>query len=69
MKIYFPFVLGWVAVTPGPEKKISIKAWTPQGRGIYLRNPALLKHSVGLRGRKVRGLPVYYRGIPVYRRS
>lgn len=59
---------GWIAVTPGQLKKVNMRAWTPEGRGIYLRTPALLPNSVGLRGRKVRDTPCYYRGIPVYRR-
>ncbi|XP_046423953.1 nitric oxide-associated protein 1 [Neodiprion fabricii] len=57
---------GWVAITPGPEKTANVRGWTPEGRGIHLRTPALLKHSVKLRGTKIRDLPVYRRHKPVY---
>ncbi|XP_012252787.2 nitric oxide-associated protein 1 [Athalia rosae] len=59
---------GWVAITPGPESKATFRAWTPQGRGLHLRNPALLRYSVGMCGPRIKDTPVYWRGMPVYRK-
>ncbi|XP_063217346.1 nitric oxide-associated protein 1 [Bacillus rossius redtenbacheri] len=50
---------GWVAVTPGPQKACTMRAWTPAGRGIYLRRPPLLRFAVNLRGPKQRASPAY----------
>ncbi|XP_033301539.1 nitric oxide-associated protein 1 [Bombus bifarius] len=58
--------IGWIAITPLENESVSLRAWTPEGRGIYLRCPALLKKSVSLRGAKVRGTPMYSLGRRVY---
>lgn len=58
--------IGWIAVTPHVNESASLKAWTPQGRGIYLRRPALLSKSVCLHGVRVAGTPMYRFGKQVY---
>lgn len=57
---------GWIAVTPNENERIKIQGWTPSGRGIYLRIPALLKKSVTLRGARILGTPAYNKGKRVY---
>ena len=52
--MYKMFVLGWIAVTFGEGKTCRFKAWTPGGRGVYLRCPALLPYAVTLCGPKIR---------------
>ncbi|CAD1480270.1 unnamed protein product [Heterotrigona itama] len=57
--------IGWIAITPFENESALLRAWTPQGRGIYLRSPPLLSKSVSLRGRKVQGTPMYLLGRQV----
>lgn len=45
---------GWIAVTFGEGNTCKFKAWTPGGRGVYLRCPALLPFAVTLCGPKIR---------------
>ncbi|XP_028391167.1 nitric oxide-associated protein 1-like [Dendronephthya gigantea] len=47
--------VGWVAVTAGSGLVVTLKAYTPSGAGLYLREPSLLPTSVRQRGR--RGVP------------
>ncbi|XP_076231537.1 nitric oxide-associated protein 1 [Calliopsis andreniformis] len=58
--------IGWIAITPHENENVTIRAWTPQGRGIYLRTPALLSKSVFHRGYKIEGTPLYTLGRQVY---
>lgn len=53
---------GWVAVTFGEGETCRFKAWTPGGRGVYLRSPALLPFAVTMCGPKVRRSPAYRKG-------
>ncbi|XP_029050956.1 nitric oxide-associated protein 1 [Osmia bicornis bicornis] len=57
---------GWIAITPYVNENVELRAWTPQGRGIYLRTPALLRRSVLLRGWKAPGTPLYLLGRKAY---
>ncbi|KAL6432864.1 hypothetical protein ACFW04_006311 [Cataglyphis niger] len=59
---------GWIAIAGEENERISLKAWTPQGRGLHLRMPALLKKSVALRGTRVSDAPTYRDGYQVYRK-
>merc|ERR1712062_868093 len=45
----------WCHDTPGTVSK----AWTPGGKGIYLRDLAFLPYSVNLKGKKIRKTPYY----------
>ena len=42
--------IGWIAVTAGSGSIVTLKAYTPNGAGLYLREPALLPTSVRQRG-------------------
>lgn len=45
---------GWVSLTGLAEQQlIDLRAWTPGGRGIHLRDPPLLPLAVNLRGRRI----------------
>jgi hypothetical protein len=55
-------VLGWIAVTFGEGETCRFQAWTPGGRGVYLRSPALLPFAVAMCGPKVRHSPAYRKG-------
>lgn len=54
--------IGWIAITPFENNSVSLRAWTPEGRGIYLRCPALLSKSVHLCGSRIQGTPLYSLG-------
>lgn len=49
---------GWVAITPDTANKCVVQGWTPEGRGIYLRD-SLLPNIVRFKGKKVRGSCAY----------
>lgn len=51
--------LGWVSVTAGNGRSVSVTAYTPGGKGCLLRNPSLLKYAVNLRGKRIRGTAAY----------
>lgn len=50
---------GWVAVTVGREETCVLKAFTPDGKGIYKRDPCFLPFAVNMRGRRIRNTPVF----------
>ncbi|KAK7793917.1 hypothetical protein R5R35_011850 [Gryllus longicercus] len=56
---------GWIAVTPEEGFTCVLRAWTPFARGIHFRQPALLRFSVCLRGRKVGKTPAFLMGEAV----
>ncbi|XP_076643112.1 nitric oxide-associated protein 1 [Halictus rubicundus] len=58
--------IGWIAVTPHENEHATLRAWTPQARGIYLRTPALLSKSVNFRGSKIQHTPLYSLGRQAY---
>ena len=43
---------GWVAVTIGQESEARLKAYTPRGKGIFVREPPLFPLAVNLRGKR-----------------
>ncbi|XP_031351221.1 nitric oxide-associated protein 1 [Photinus pyralis] len=47
---------GWISVTCASQ--VAFKAWTPEGRGIYVRK-CLLPFAVALRGKKIHHSPAY----------
>ncbi|XP_008547553.1 nitric oxide-associated protein 1 [Microplitis demolitor] len=57
---------GWIAITPNEGEEVTMKAWTPEGRGIHLRTPALLAHSIKLRGPRIKSSAAYRCGRQVY---
>uniref|UniRef100_A0A8D8AE42 Nitric oxide-associated protein 1 n=1 Tax=Culex pipiens TaxID=7175 RepID=A0A8D8AE42_CULPI len=50
---------GWIAVNLPPGEEAAFRAWTPEARGIYVRQPALLPHGMSLRGKRIRGTLAY----------
>jgi hypothetical protein len=67
--LHFICILGWVAVTFGEGKTCRFQAWTPGGRGVYLRRPALLPFAVNFCGPKVRRSPAYRKGKGIFWRQ
>ncbi|KAK5645480.1 hypothetical protein RI129_006780 [Pyrocoelia pectoralis] len=47
---------GWISISCG--SKVTFQAWTPEGRGIYVRK-SMLPFAVGLRGKKIHHTPAY----------
>lgn len=60
---------GWVSITPRTNEQIFLRAWTPEGKGLFLRTPALLKKSVTLRGMKIVDSPAYKKGRAIYSKN
>ncbi|KAG6462762.1 hypothetical protein O3G_MSEX013449 [Manduca sexta] len=54
--------ISWVSVTAKMRSACKIRAWTPEGRGIYRRYPSLLPYSVNLKGKRLRDTPAYMVG-------
>ncbi|XP_074109711.1 nitric oxide-associated protein 1 isoform X2 [Cotesia typhae] len=57
---------GWISITPDYGQEVTLKAWTPEGRGIHLRQPALLAKSITLRGPRIKMNSAYRCGRQVY---
>ena len=45
---------GWVAVTIREEEEMALRAYTPKGKGIYMRRPSLFEEAVNQRGKRER---------------
>lgn len=45
---------GWIAVNLPASMEATFRAWTPEKRGIYVRQPALLPQGMNLRGKRIR---------------
>lgn len=43
---------GWVAVTIGQNKEAQLRAYTPRGKGIFVREPPLFPLAVNNRGKR-----------------
>ncbi|XP_077284121.1 nitric oxide-associated protein 1 [Arctopsyche grandis] len=50
---------GWVSVSGSKGSQIRVLPWTPDGRGICLRRPALLPNAVTLKGKRMKDSPAY----------
>ncbi|XP_012535443.1 nitric oxide-associated protein 1 [Monomorium pharaonis] len=59
---------GWIAIAAEEAERVLLRAWSPQGRGLYLRTPALLKRSVALRGGRICDAPTYKSGRQAYKK-
>ncbi|XP_014483268.1 PREDICTED: nitric oxide-associated protein 1 [Dinoponera quadriceps] len=57
---------GWMAISTEKDYRVLLRAWSPQGRGLHLRTPALLMKSVGLRGDRIPSTPTYKVGRAAY---
>lgn len=50
---------GWVSITSGPDTKCIVRAFTPEARGLYLRETPLLPRAVKLRGKRIINTPCF----------
>ncbi|XP_030904696.2 nitric oxide-associated protein 1 [Melopsittacus undulatus] len=50
---------GWVAVTAHPEEKLLLRAYSPQGTTLVVREPPLLPYISTVRGPRIPGTAVY----------
>lgn len=53
---------GWIGINVEENYRAVIKAWTPGGRGIYLRQPAMLPSGLRLKGSRIRHSLAYKTG-------
>lgn len=49
----------WASVTGGADTRCVLRAFTPEGRGIYVRNPPMLPFAVRLRGKRIPNTPCF----------
>lgn len=50
---------GWVSVTSGADMKCIVRAFTPEGRGLFLRDPPMLPYAIRLRGKRILNTPCF----------
>lgn len=50
---------GWISITGNADSKCILKTFTPEGRGIYTRQPPILPYAIRLRGRRIPGTPCF----------
>ena len=50
---------GWVSCSPSVGQVFDVRAWTPGGKGIFLRDLAFLPRAVNLKGDKIKRTPTY----------
>ncbi|NXY70505.1 NOA1 protein, partial [Glareola pratincola] len=50
---------GWVAVTAHAEEKLLLRAYTPKGTGLVVREPPLLPYISTIRGARIPGTAAY----------
>ncbi|KAG1682346.1 Nitric oxide-associated protein 1 [Nymphon striatum] len=60
--------VGWVSITGDYGVDISLCAYSPDGRGIHLRQPSVLPFAVNLRGHRIKGVPAFKFNFPSIRR-
>lgn len=53
---------GWIGINVEENYKAVVQAWTPGGRGIYLRQPAMLPSGMRLKGSRIRHSLAYKTG-------
>ncbi|XP_064366276.1 nitric oxide-associated protein 1 [Dromaius novaehollandiae] len=50
---------GWVAVTAHPQEKLLLRAYTPKGTALVVREPPLLPYICNIRGARIAGTAAY----------
>lgn len=61
---------GWVSVTLGQEREAWLRAYTPLGKGIFVREPPLFPLAVNQRGKRSRkGNRTAFKGKPKKERT
>lgn len=53
---------GWIGINLPKDSTGTFKAWTPEKRGIHVRQPSILRHGMALRGKRVRRSMAYLIG-------
>ncbi|XP_062538542.1 nitric oxide-associated protein 1 [Armigeres subalbatus] len=53
---------GWISINLSADSEAVFRAWTPERRGIFVRQPALLPFGMRLRGKRIRGSLAYRDG-------
>ncbi|XP_067412990.1 nitric oxide-associated protein 1 [Emydura macquarii macquarii] len=56
---------GWVAITAHLEDKLHLRAYTPEGTTLMIRQPPLLPHIVDIKGRRIGGSASYKTKKPI----
>lgn len=56
---------GWVSITPKEGETCVLKAWTPFGKGIHVRQPPLMRYSFRWHGKRMKKSPAYQVGSAV----
>ena len=51
--------IGWVSFSQRVTLNYLVRAWTPAGKGIFLRDPPFLPYAVQLRGKRLKKTPAY----------
>lgn len=51
--------VGWISICASSHQSGVIRAFTPEGRGLYLRSPSLVMHGHRLKGTRIIGTPCY----------
>lgn len=51
---------GWVSFAPDKKEIITVKAWTPEARGIYTRPTAVLPYAITHAGTLMKGTPAFH---------
>ena len=50
---------GWISCAPGVAQVFDVKAWTPGGKGISVREPPFLPKAVNFRGKRIHKTPAF----------
>lgn len=50
---------GWIGINVPDNQMAHFHVWTPEGRGIVKRSPALIPNAINLCGKRVRGSLAY----------
>lgn len=53
---------GWIGINLPKDAKGTFRAWTPEKRGIHVRNPSILPYGMTLRGKRVKNSLAYHIG-------
>ena len=55
---------GWIGINLPKESQGHFIAWTPEKRGIFVREPSLLPSGMNLKGARIRHSLAYRLGVP-----
>lgn len=55
---------GWVGLNIPKNEEVEFKMWTPQAKGIFIRQPSLIPYGDNLRGERIKGTLAYRTKLP-----